>query len=271
MLNTLFLQGTIATYWSASLDYPNPSNGATGQPLGGYLTIYSYKGGPQTSWDLKYYANDTSDESWYQLGNTQTITLGENASDMQIYDDPFSSGTLTDVTTDINGNLTLSTQADGNYTLSGNRVSDEYNLSGMAYSTEITWTEDKPANTDITIKYSLYDGDSWGAYQTASNGGSITGISDGTDLSGYKIKFKQELETTDNTTTPQVINLTLDIERWTETTQWYDVTNYNETFYWNATVYNSDIDVTVASSTYHFTTKTMMTHATLNTLFYMDT
>ena len=137
-------------------------------------------------------------------------------SDLIIYDEPFSTGDKYDVNVAGSGNLVLNTTPDGNYTLSGYRVSPEYSLSGVAEdSGTISWSEIIHVGTYINISYnlSINGGMSWNGWIQASNGGSVSGINIGTNMNGYLIKFRENLTTTNNLTTPELINLYIRIER----------------------------------------------------------
>ncbi|MDY6770802.1 MAG: interleukin-like EMT inducer domain-containing protein [Candidatus Nanohaloarchaea archaeon] len=97
----------------------------------------------------------------------------------------------------------------GAHNMSGSRVTS-YNLSsvGIASGSLIRWDATLPAGTSITVETSLDGGATW---QQATNGGNITGISSGTNLTGTELLVRIRLETTDTTVTPQLHNLVLSV------------------------------------------------------------
>jgi len=133
----------------------------------------------------------------------------------------------------------------------GYRESPEYSLSGRAKSTKINWIATTPAGTSVSVYYNLYDGTTWSGWQLATNGGSISGISDGTLLDGYKIKFKVELSTTDTSVTPILHNLTLNIDGYTKLYINVPV-NTVDTYYWYVYLYNETTNVDNQTQIYVF-------------------
>ncbi len=106
------------------------------------------------------------------------------------------------------------TETQGTYTTSGTReiIVD---LSGAVSSggTNIEWSKTTPANTAVKVETALSTdgGTTYGAYQEATSGSSIPGISAGTNLSNAKLKIKETLSTTDTSVTPQLHSLNFDI------------------------------------------------------------
>lgn len=142
----------------------------------------------------------------------QYICGGET--DINQYDD-FTTGDLVNVTLD-GSSLVLDSVPDGNYTYNGSRVSPIYSLEGIAEGNGVIyWSENLESGTEIKIYYNLSTdgGVTWGGWQQATNGGNVIGIYEGTILTDNKIKFRQNLSTTDNTSTPELINMYLHVER----------------------------------------------------------
>jgi hypothetical protein len=87
------------------------------------------------------------------------------------------------------------------YQSSGTRIST-YDLSQVkiAKSAKVSWTQTLPTNTTLTIQTSL-DGTN---YNSQTNNGAITGISNGLNTAGKTLYVKQTLSTTDTTVTPKL-------------------------------------------------------------------
>ena len=146
------------------------------------------------------------------------------------------------------------------YSYNGYRISPVYNLSGLAYdSGTISWSSTEPSGTSLDIYYSLStdNGSTWGSWQTASNGGSINGISNLTYMDSYRIKFRQNFSTSDKTKTPVLQNLSLYIERYTPVAVYYDGRQYNTKYWWYVQAFNNLFNSTVYSDIYNFITKTV--------------
>lgn len=120
---------------------------------------------------------------------------------------------------------------DGTLTImrDGYRISPIYNISqvGQAASSFITWNANTPANTGITIQtnLSLDGGTTWQGWQSVSNGGTIPGITSGTDLSNARLQIQQILATNDSTITPQLYDVTVSIN--------LQLNSVPITFHWN--------------------------------------
>ena len=81
-------------------------------------------------------------------------------------------------------------------------------------TTKIEWTATTPAGTSITIEtaLSLDGGESYGEWQTATNGNAIPGITAETDLSNARLKYRATLETEDTSVTPKLTSISLKLE-----------------------------------------------------------
>ncbi|GAH73326.1 unnamed protein product, partial [marine sediment metagenome] len=96
------------------------------------------------------------------------------------------------------------------YVTEGDRVALPLDLSSIpdVDTSLVEWTEDKPANTDIEVKFAINEDPTTepaaDEYIAAVNGDPIPGISSGDDLTGKWLWAKQELSTTDNTKTPKL-------------------------------------------------------------------
>jgi hypothetical protein len=133
---------------------------------------------------------------------------------------PFTDGsgtTLTDATGNGNdGTIYGATwvQGDG-YLPTGTRTAPTIDLSTLGIASEtsnIAWSATDNSQT-ITIETALSTdgGTTWGAWQTATNGGSIPGITTGMDLSTAQLKCRQTLSTTDTAVTPQLHSITVTV------------------------------------------------------------
>ncbi|MGI6125226.1 MAG: discoidin domain-containing protein, partial [Acetivibrionales bacterium] len=106
------------------------------------------------------------------------------------------------------------TETQGTYAISGTRVKEIDISSAVATGgTKIEWSKTTPANTAVKVETALSTdgGTTYGAYQEATSGSSIPGISAGTNLSNAKLKIKETLSTTDTSVTPQLHSLNFDI------------------------------------------------------------
>ncbi len=100
------------------------------------------------------------------------------------------------------------------YKSSGYRYK-EYDISavGSVGSSKISWTENKPASTTLTVKaaVSTDGGSSYSSFQPCTNGGSIPGLTQGMDVSNARLKVQEDLATSDGTKTPQLQSLTIEV------------------------------------------------------------
>lgn len=101
------------------------------------------------------------------------------------------------------------------YTDSGQRTATAINLStlGTASATStLSWTAtDNSQTVTIETAVSTDNGSTWSDWATATNGGSIPGITTGMDLSSAQLKCRQTLSTTDTSVTPQLHSLTITV------------------------------------------------------------
>lgn len=84
---------------------------------------------------------------------------------------------------------------------------------GTVKTSEISWQATEPTDTSLKVETSLStdSGETWGAWQQATNGGSIPGIVPDMDLSNAKLKTRATLETEDTSVTPALNNLTINL------------------------------------------------------------
>lgn len=84
---------------------------------------------------------------------------------------------------------------------------------GEAGSSEIIWTENKPASTTIAVKAALSTdgGSTYGDWQTCTNGDAIPGLTQGIDISNARLKVQEDLGTADGTKTPQLQSLSIEV------------------------------------------------------------
>jgi len=79
--------------------------------------------------------------------------------------------------------------------------------------TKIEWSKTTPTGTAVKVETALSTdgGSTYGAYQEATSGNSIPGITSATDLSNARLKIKETLSTTDTSVTPKLHSLTFTI------------------------------------------------------------
>ena len=71
--------GDISIHYFITLSTPSPTNGELiSWSSSRNLTLWANKTGDPISYDFKFYRNDTVDESWLQLGTTQTYDIPSN-------------------------------------------------------------------------------------------------------------------------------------------------------------------------------------------------
>jgi len=101
---------------------------------------------------------------------------------------------------------------------------------GTVKTSEISWQATEPTGTSITIETALSTdgGQTWGAWQTATNGQAIPGILPDMDLSNTRLKTRATLETTDTDITPTLegLNINLTGEKTTMLTVYFDQGHY---------------------------------------------
>lgn len=100
------------------------------------------------------------------------------------------------------------------YKPSGTRESSVINISsvGKASSTSFSWTTNgtNPSGTTVTAEVALSTdgGTTWGSWTSVTNGGPIPGITQSTNLSNARLKYRFNLSTTDTNYTPNVDSVT---------------------------------------------------------------
>ncbi len=121
----------------------------------------------------------------------------------QTSDADFNSGTLWNVTVG-SGNVTLAPDG-GNYTLSGSLTSSVYDgVRGIKWGA-MRWNATTPASTGITLyTRTSQDNSSWSDWLQGVNGGIIPN-------SSRYIQYRANLTTTDNTTTPTLSDVTIEL------------------------------------------------------------
>jgi hypothetical protein len=113
----------------------------------------------------------------------------------------FQAGTLTSVTANSNGTITLGASAP--YNTSGNWVSPAYSVNAVGYlkSSFISWSADVPAACTLTVDVKIGSG----SYVRATNGGPLPGLSVGDNLAGKTVTLKVSM-TTSNTSQTATLN-----------------------------------------------------------------
>ncbi len=122
-------------------------------------------------------------------------------------------------------NLALNPSFEEIYAVSGNRVSPDFDVSTVTdveFAT-IAWEEITVAGETITVETSIDDQSSW---QAAINGGSISGISVGDDLSvggGVSVNTRTTLGSNGQASTPAVVTLQVAVADSTDLGVLYDL------------------------------------------------
>ncbi len=91
-----------------------------------------------------------------------------------------------------------------------------YDISDAAVvgSSRISWQQTKPTGTGITVQaaISTNGGSSYGAFQTCTSGGGIPGLAKGANISNARVKIKISLSTSDDTVTPALSDLAVEVK-----------------------------------------------------------
>lgn len=82
---------------------------------------------------------------------------------------------------------------------------------GEIQSAAVSWAESKPTGTAVVVEVSIFDGAAWGDWQPVTSGGAIPGLTIGLDLTGYKIKYRAKLSTTNLSNAPGISQIKLTI------------------------------------------------------------
>jgi hypothetical protein len=84
---------------------------------------------------------------------------------------------------------------------------------GSVGSSKITWTENKPASTTLTVKAAISTdgGSTYGSWQACTSGQAIPGLTQRMDISNARLKVQEDLATSDGAKTPQLQSLTIDV------------------------------------------------------------
>jgi hypothetical protein len=107
--------------------------------------------------------------------------------------------------------------ADG-YNTSGVYTHHEQDISvaGVAGTATITFNTTITSNTTLTMEVNLYTASATGSWTSITSGSTL--IAEGTDLTGYKMKWRASLATTDTSVTPYLNDVTVEIAPVTEIT-----------------------------------------------------
>jgi len=107
-------------------------------------------------------------------------------------------------------NGTVTGAAWNQYSSAGNRISPEFNLPAVtAQGSQIRWNLTTPASTALNIQTDVFLGGAWQGWQAVNNGDIIPGISDGTDLTGAKIRYRANLSTANTSVSPRLQDLNI--------------------------------------------------------------
>lgn len=199
-LPKLYLNGVLAKTGSYSSKIPFPSNMFGYGPYGYYngslkdIRFWNYARTPAqilSSMNVQLAGNEAGLVGYWKLnegsGNVAYDTAATN------------NGTMTGTT--IN-----------HYSASGNRISPEFNLPATDYTgSQIQWSATTPASTTLTIDTDVYLSGAWQGWQTVTNGGTVPGIAVGTDMTGGKIRYRVNMSTADQTVTPSLQDLRINI------------------------------------------------------------
>lgn len=122
------------------------------------------------------------------------------------------SGTTVSDSAGTNHGTTVNGPVWNQFSASGNRISPEFNLPAVtAVGSQIRWNSYTPASTTLTVDTNVFLSGVWQGWQPVTNGGTIPGISNGTDLSGGKIKYRANLSTSDSRVTPWLHDVSIDV------------------------------------------------------------
>ncbi|BAF60358.1 RTX toxins and related Ca2+-binding proteins [Pelotomaculum thermopropionicum SI] len=143
--------------------------------------------------------------------------------------------------------LTITVNSLDIYNSSGNIVSPAMALGAFTVlGSTISWTENKPAGTGVTVETSFSaDGTTWGAWSAVANGGAIPGLSNGTVLGGSaKVKYRVTLTpTADQKTSPKLLDITVTVDKANSGNRTWPIwtltgigTCYSSKISWTATV-----------------------------------
>ncbi len=80
-------------------------------------------------------------------------------------------------------------------------------------STSVSWTETTPAGTGISVEsnVSLDGGATWLGWQPLTQGGQISGLASGADVSQGRVQIRATLTTTDEQSRPAIQDITVDL------------------------------------------------------------
>jgi hypothetical protein len=209
-IKAYYSSGTIA---SQVLD--TGATGATWNQLSWSETL-------QTSTDITFevrtldtsFAKDAGTPSWISVGGTSPVTSGLPSGRYMQWratlstSDTSKTPTLHDVTVTYNAT---------HYNASGilRSVTIPQNTSTrLAVATQLSWTNNKPANTDVKYQLEYYNG-AWALVPDTDLPGNSTGFGNSpVDISSVKttygqIRLRANLSTTDNTVTPTIQDWTV--------------------------------------------------------------
>jgi len=139
------------------------------------------------------------------------ISAGTNLSNAKLKIKETLSTTDTSVTPQLHS---LNFDIYASYKSSGYRYK-VYDISavGSVGSSKITWTENKPASTTLTVKAAISTdgGSTYSSWQACTSGQAIPGLTQGMDISNARLKVQEDLATSDGTKTPQLQILSIEV------------------------------------------------------------
>lgn len=96
----------------------------------------------------------------------------------------------------------------------GSRISPEFaiGLDGDGALTKMDWNALTPVGTSIKLEtnVSLNSGLDWGGWKEVINGGSIPDVTTHTNLTTMRLKYRATLESNSASTTPELLNVTME-------------------------------------------------------------
>lgn len=113
------------------------------------------------------------------------------------------------------------------FTETGNYVSSPKDISSITKvaASKISWNASLCGQTiKVEVRLSDDGGETWGDWEEATNGGAIPGISEGMDLTGYRLQTRVILSTTDITLSPLLHDISFIIHSSCWTSPVIDVT-----------------------------------------------
>ncbi len=170
--------------------------------------VYNTLTNATISVDVTENGNATAADLMFRIYNPNSaIVFEETRSTKTLWvdtsDADFGAGTAWDV--NITGGSVILATGGGNYTLSGNLTSGVYDAGRTIDWGTLSWNASEPLSTNITLyTRTSQDNSTWSPWVMGSNGADIPG-------SSRYIQYSANLTTTDNTSTPALLDVTIEL------------------------------------------------------------